>query len=342
MRKSAAVILFLLSLHSFCGDTTKILFIGNSYTYVNDLPLLFKQLSASGGKNVYTDVSAPGGYTLEGHYSLPETIDKINSGGWKYVVLQEQSQYPVIEYYRTGSMYPFAAKLDSIIRANGSETMFYMTWGRKFGGQQCIGSYCSPVFADYFHMQDSLQTAYGNLSALLSAELVPVGLAWKRALLQQPGIELWDTDGSHPSLKGSYLAACMFYTAVFGESPEGLNYFGGLDSTDALNLQQIAGSFLTGIGISNNNIPSNVSLEQNYPNPFNPSTTIRFKLGRAGKIVIKLFDAAGREIRVLVNSYYMAGSHMLRIDAIDLPSGVYFCSLTSGSNSVSTKMVLLK
>ena len=342
MRKSAAVILFLLSLHSFCGDTTKILFIGNSYTYVNDLPLLFKQLSASGGKNVFTDMSAPGGYTLEGHYSLPETIDKINSGGWKYVVLQEQSQYPVIEYYKTGSMYPFAAKLDSIIRANGSETMFYMTWGRKNGGQQCIGSYCSPVFADYFHMQDSLQTAYGNLSALLSAELVPVGLAWKRALLQQPGIELWDTDGSHPSLKGSYLAACMFYTAVFGESPEGLNYFGGLDSTDALNLQQIAGSLLTGIGSNSTIVPAGITLEQNYPNPFNPSTTIKFKLGKAGKIVIKLFDAAGREIRVLVNSFYMAGSHMLRIDAIDLPSGVYFCILTSGSNSISTKMVLLK
>ncbi|HMT12136.1 MAG TPA: hypothetical protein PKA39_11010 [Ignavibacteria bacterium] len=73
MRKSVAAILFLLSLNTFCNDTTRILFIGNSYTYVNDLPTLFKELSASGGKHVFTDISAPGGYTLEGHFSLPET-----------------------------------------------------------------------------------------------------------------------------------------------------------------------------------------------------------------------------------------------------------------------------
>ena len=342
MRKSVAVILFLISFHTLCNDTTRILFIGNSYTYVNDLPTLFKELSASGGKNVITDISAPGGYTLEGHFSLPETIDKINSGGWKFVVLQEQSQYPVIEYYRANSMYPFAAKLDSMIKVNGSETMLFMTWGRKSGGQQCIGSYCSPVFTDYYHMQDSLQTAYESLTQQLGAKLSPVGLAWKRALLQQPGIELWDADGSHPSLKGSYLAACMFYAAVFGESPVGLKYFGGLDSTAALFLQQIAGSFVTGTGFNNTSLPTEIILDQNYPNPFNPATTIRFRLNMPGDITIKLYDAAGKETRLLVNAYYRPGIYSISIDAFDLPSGVYFYTLVSGSKQLSRKMILLK
>ncbi len=163
MRKIIFILIIsLLSSDVFC-DTTKVLFVGNSYTYVNDLPGLFRQLSTAAGKNVLTDFSAPGGYTLEQHFYLRATIDKINSADWDYVILQEQSQFPVIDYYRQNSTYPFAEKLDSVIRANNSSTMLYMTWGRKNGGQQCIGNYCSTIFTDYFHMQDSLSASYSQL-----------------------------------------------------------------------------------------------------------------------------------------------------------------------------------
>jgi len=67
-----------------------------------------------------------------------------------------------------------------------------------------------------------------------------VGLAWQRAVGQRPGIALWDSDGSHPAPAGSYLAACVFYATLFGESPAGLNYHADLSPDEAQFLQAVA------------------------------------------------------------------------------------------------------
>lgn len=342
MRKTAAVILFLISFQTLYGDTTRILFTGNSYTEFNNLPELFKQLSSSDGKIVYTEMSAPGGYTFEGHTQLQATLDKISSRNWNYVVLQEQSQYPSIPYYRDNSTYPSARKLDSLIKLRGSSTVLYMTWGRKYGGIQCINGYCSTSFRDFFHMQDSLSAAYNMIAGQLNALLAPVGLAWKRARLLDSTIELFNPDNSHPSLEGSYLAACVFYSKIYGASPVGLSYNAGLPQNTALWLQQVAADIILPVNANYNNLPAMFNLNQNYPNPFNPSTTIRFTLSIPGNAVIKLFNAAGREIGLLADSYYPAGSHYIRFDAADLPSGVYFCSLSSGPITLSRKMLLIK
>jgi hypothetical protein len=85
-------------------------------------------------------------------------------------------------------MYPSAVKLDSIIKLynQNAVTVFYMTWGRKNGGQQCIDTSCSPVFINYFHMQDSLKSSYTKISNLLSALLSPAGEAWRTARRKPP------------------------------------------------------------------------------------------------------------------------------------------------------------
>jgi hypothetical protein len=96
MKKIIGAILIVLS--CFAGtsraqdDTLRVLFIGNSHTYYNDLPQLFYNLSLSGNHPVIKDMSAIGGYTLEQHSTNPTTLSKIAHGGWNYVVLQEQSQ----------------------------------------------------------------------------------------------------------------------------------------------------------------------------------------------------------------------------------------------------------
>src|SRR5512135_2083048 len=87
------------SFASGCGNTldrscTRVLFIGNSYTYVNDLPSTFVQLARSGGHEVEVGVAAPGGWTLADHARSPETLSTLNSAKWDFVVLQEQSQIP--------------------------------------------------------------------------------------------------------------------------------------------------------------------------------------------------------------------------------------------------------
>lgn len=89
-------------------------------------------------------------------------------------------------------------------------------------------------------------------------------------------------------------------------------------------------------------VPAVFSLEQNYPNPFNPATTIQYQLPSAGRTVLTVFDALGREVQVLVNDVKDAGWHSIRFDGIDHASGIYFVRLTSGGMTGIKKMLLVK
>ncbi len=221
-------------------DSFHVLFLGNSYTGANALPQIFLNLSESGGRQVEVDANTPGGYTLEQHSTNAVSLEKISQGIWDYVVLQEQSQFPTIEYYRETSMYPAARLLDSLITDQGADTLFFMTWGRRFGGKQDIGGHTSPEFFDFFEMQESLRSAYVDIAWELSARVAPVGMAWGLALSRNPFVDLWSADNSHPTFKGSYLAACVFYAIIFDDNPVGLAYRGNLSVMDATFLQNAA------------------------------------------------------------------------------------------------------
>lgn len=342
-----SILIFCLSYSVSSQDTAKVLFIGNSYTYYNDLPVLFLQLAASGGRKAIVDYSTQGGFTLENHFSYQQTLNKIIAEHWDFVVLQEQSQYPVIPYYRDNKFFVYGKKLDSLIKLNyqGTKTMLYMTWGRKYGGQQCINSYCSPVFTDYFHMQDSLASSYNALRTMISSEITPVGIAWKRALEINQNANLWDPDNSHPSLGGSYLAACMFYYFIFDTSPVGLPYYGGLSQEEANFYQSVSGSFIPiGIIKNENIIPASYKLYENYPNPFNPVTKIKFDIPKGNDEIVKLeiYDELGRQIETLVNEKLGFGSYEVSWNASNYSSGVYFYRLKSQGFTETKKLMLIK
>lgn len=235
--------IFLLCDVSFSQITQKVLFLGNSYTGVNNLPQMLADIALSAGDNIVFDSNTPGGHTLDQHSVNPISLNKIMLGNWDYVVLQEQSQIPSIDYYRYTYMYPAAHRLkDSILKYNPcAKVMTYMTWGRKNGGQQCgvNNTYCSPFFVDYNHMQDSLTNAYIQISNQIEAEISPVGSVWKSIRQNQPQIELFQPDDSHPSLAGSYAAACSFYTALFRKNPMSINSNIGLTSLEANSIKSI-------------------------------------------------------------------------------------------------------
>lgn len=88
--------------------------------------------------------------------------------------------------------------------------------------------------------------------------------------------------------------------------------------------------------------PAHFELGQNYPNPFNPSTTIRFSVPSSGMVTVKVFDILGKEVATLVNGTLAAGYHMVRFNASNLSSGIYFYSLTAGNFTQIKKMTLLK
>lgn len=248
MSKKLLFIFFTIIPFLLSSQDKKVLFLGNSYTFYNDLPTLFKSLAFSGGYDVLVDQSTPGGCTLSnpsnGHLYNQTSLLKITEEDWDYVILQEQSQYPVIPYWQSNYFYPGAQQLDSVIMQNNScsESMLFMTWGREAGGMQCNGGYCSFAFTDFNQMTDSMSASYIGIAKEMNSPVSPVGMAWKNALASDPSIELFNNDGSHPSLVGSYLAACTFYASIFYTSPEGLGFISTLDETTASFLQEIAAS----------------------------------------------------------------------------------------------------
>jgi hypothetical protein len=211
----------------------RILFIGNSYTYVNDLPGVFTRLACSGGYKVQTGLAAPGGWTLAQHDASNETLAALKQHKWDYVVLQEQSEIPAIQSARSQGMYPAVRQLVARIRASGAQPLLFMTWGHRDGDVQ----FGLPT---YFDMQAQLTAGYLGIAQELNVPVIPVGTAWLKAWTQPTPLDLWQEDGSHPNEQGTYLAACVFYAAIFHQSPLGLGYYAGLDQETAKTLQSLA------------------------------------------------------------------------------------------------------
>jgi len=191
----------------------RVLFVGNSYTYFNDLPAMVSALAEAGGHRVETRMVAPGGWRLRDHFEKGEARGALHEGRWDYVVLQEQSTLGTNLYLdgvpRVGGdevFRPWAEKWAAEIVAAGAKPVFYLTWARK------------KTPAD----QAMLTSAVLRVAEATHAMVAPVGPAWTLAREARPALELYYTDGSHPSPAGSYLAACTLYATLFHASPVGL------------------------------------------------------------------------------------------------------------------------
>lgn len=208
----------------------RVLFIGNSYTYVNNLPQMIADLAqAAGGATIEYDTHVVGGATLELHWNDGTALAKIKQGNWDFVVLQEQSQRPIFD---RDAMNTYARLFATAIHEVNAIPLFYMTWARQNAPQT----------------QTDLSRAYMAITREVHGEVAPVGLAWQASLKQYPQLVLHQADGSHPDPTGSYLAACVFYASIFDTSPQGLpghledngQVLVDLDAATAANMQQIA------------------------------------------------------------------------------------------------------
>lgn len=89
-------------------------------------------------------------------------------------------------------------------------------------------------------------------------------------------------------------------------------------------------------------ISTEFNLSQNYPNPFNPETTIEFSLPERSSARIVLINILGQVVKEVSNGYYSAGRHQIKLNASNLPSGVYFCKLDAGNFTSVKKLILMK
>lgn len=221
--------------------TKKVLFIGNSYTFTNNMPAIVDSIARSFGDTLIYDVSAPGGYTLQQHTTNLTTISKINARQWDVVMIHEQSQRPAFPPSQVASdVYPFATRLDSMVRANDTctQTMFMMTWGRANGDQANCAGY--PVICTYSGMQMRLRESYLQMATDNRADVAPVGMAFRIMMDSAYAPWLYSPDSSHPSMAGSYLEACVIYSSVFHKSTRNSTYMAGLVPPDVALLQRVA------------------------------------------------------------------------------------------------------
>ncbi|MBT5392065.1 MAG: hypothetical protein HOL22_06970, partial [Euryarchaeota archaeon] len=231
------------------------LMFGNSYTSYNSLHTLLENLGIQNA-----DAITAGGKKLSAHWSdvnsshLSNTTLRNPNVDWDYVILQDQSQVP--GFYRTNSDWLAsmngAVGLAGAVEDEGGESVLLMTWGRRNGDAM------NPtLYSNFSVMQERLESGYIDYHDNMTAAgntvwIAPVGLAFAHIhdSVMASGInatvsgntfyDLYSSDGSHPSLAGSYLAACVLYATMTGDSPVGSNDTVSLNATLKLELQQAA------------------------------------------------------------------------------------------------------
>jgi len=243
MPTKSTFLILLLALTSLIAQTTaktptppqpkKILFIGNSYTG-GIRKTVTELIKSSPHADTQLTFINPGGKTLAFHLTNQATTEKIKTGNFDIVVLQDQSQTPALFPDRFKKA---ALGLDKIIDASGARTVFYQTWGRRDGDKK------NPKkFPTYEVMQKAISENYAATAKTCQATLAPVGDTWSALRKKNPklGQELYAKDGSHPSKKGAYLAACVFYQTFFKADPKTLTFTAGLPAPEAKIIRQLS------------------------------------------------------------------------------------------------------
>lgn len=205
-------------IHQQSPDSVRILWIGNSFTFYNDVPQMVENMGIKNGVPISTTRILKGGEKFSGHLQNPELLRQLEKGGWDYVVLQEFSSTPAYSTkYVAENIFPYASEIDSLAKRYSPdvETIYYMTWGHKNGN---VRQTEYPLDDTYELMQDRIITTYTDMAFENGGTLAPVGIAWKNIRKNYPEIELYIEDNFHPSLAGSYLAAnTLFGTIMKGD-----------------------------------------------------------------------------------------------------------------------------
>jgi hypothetical protein len=194
----------------------KVLIIGNSYTYFNNLPRMLEQIGQADKppRNLSCEMVVEGGATLKKTWEDGKARKAIERGGWDFVVLQEQStlgitylvegQPRIVESPR---YLEFARRFDELIRKVGARTVMFAFWARENAPREDHNALA------YYH---------SRVGKDLGALIAPIGFAWQAAQKRDPKTALYQDDRSHPRPEGTYLAALALYATCFGAVPQDL------------------------------------------------------------------------------------------------------------------------
>lgn len=233
----------------------KILFIGNSQTYYNDMPLIVEGLAKADGMNYQVQSITASNYKLSQYATTGNAyntiiVNTLNSEKWDYVILQEQRVTLMEDQKSTKEA---IATLQQLIHNSGAETILYAPQGDYMGRDFVIND--TSIFYDHDTLQYYMNKFYYSLGGLFDCAVAPAGLNYSRCINEYPEISLYNSDNLHPTLAGSYLTACTLYQTISGKSAyknqflpgssyDTKNVINSLDAEDAVKLQNISDAVL--------------------------------------------------------------------------------------------------
>jgi hypothetical protein len=191
---------------------SRILFIGDSFiSCKGGIDYHMESLVASANPPLTIDASivAMSGARLEEHWDIGRALEAIQEGNWDVVVLQED---PAEAGHNEQNFYEYMRKFDEEIQEIDAQTVLYMPWEWK-----------EKVYIEQ-PTTEGIARVYTNIGAELGVRVAPVGLAWTRSIQERPDLNLFDYDGVHPNIQGTYLTTCVLYATIFGQNPVGLSY----------------------------------------------------------------------------------------------------------------------
>ena len=174
--------------------TIRVLFLGNSHTFYNDMPAIVRDLAAERGVDLRPTMLTMGGMGLDWHARMEQTRFNILYGQYDVAVLQHKA-HPMGDL---SAMEDGAKTIAAMLAQAATRIVLYETWTRK-------GDEAS---------QPAMSAAYERLAAELPATLAPVGDRWQAYRLAHPSVELYAEDGGHASPAGSRLAAETLLDAI--------------------------------------------------------------------------------------------------------------------------------
>ncbi|WP_264787949.1 T9SS type A sorting domain-containing protein [Aureispira anguillae] len=239
--KTHLIYLFLFFASAFlqAQDTTKVLFIGNSITYFNNMPFTFEAIANSLGDTTAVTMYAPGGTGFLNHVGDANVYNHFRQEEWDYVVLQPgsgDSGGAAVGGTPVGTtVQRINILLDSIyVHSPCAKVLFYEISNGVTGNT-------TAALTNYNAIMDLIKSNVEYFSDSTALGFAPVGEAFRTAWNNNPNDLLWGSYGDiHPNAKGSYLAACVFYASIFQKPSTGTTISNTLTALEASSFQQLA------------------------------------------------------------------------------------------------------
>ncbi len=228
MKTFKSVVIFMVLLVStMClnasADTTKVLFIGNSITYYNNMPQMFCDLANNKGRNVIVNVHAPGGSGIVNHYVDDGLYRIISSNKWDIVIIQPGSSesagvsFPVDTTVKRSKIL-----LDSIYKYNKCAKVFLyeIPYGIPANGG----------YNQYFTIQQMFRDSVTKMADMLKVQMLPAGECVRTYYSKYQNMLLHSNiNNIHPNVNGSFLIAASFYTGIFQDSTSGASFYSSIN-----------------------------------------------------------------------------------------------------------------